>query len=649
MCRDCRRAGFRRLAGLIVLWNSLAAGAVSAADAPTVEFAMKFRPQNGDVEYEIPDAKAQKQCKVTVVNEGKTSGWVITGPAGQPLRRFMDTNGDKVVDQWSYYRAGLEVYRDIDTNFNNKIDQSRWLNLGGTRWGVDTNEDGKIDAWKVISAEEVSRVAVRALVSQDATQLAPLLITKADLKEMGIKGPLEAKLLAAVADPAGRLRKNVSGSKIINPKTTWMRFDAASPGVIPADSYSTAGDLHVYENVMAIVDSGNPQQPGLVIVGELVRVGDVWKMTMIPQPMEGTQELAPGAIMFHGQGSSAAETPVAANTSVSPKTQELVEKLTKLLANPPAANAGKPPFEKFYRQVENILIELANESKTDEERTQWTRQLLDTIAAAVQSGNYPSGIERLKQLEADIKKASPKSSLVAVAGYRRMLAQYAVSMQDADTNEERQKVHEQWLKDLEAFVDDNPKADDAADAGLQLAVAFEFGGKLDRARKLYQQIATDFGDTPAGGRAQGAQRRIELAGKPITLAGAAFPGGAAIDIKQFRGKSVLVFFWDSRSKLCAEDVPQIKALYDEYRGKGFEVIGVNLDVVKDDVAPWLAQHQVKWPQIHEPGGLESAPARAFGIISLPTLFLVEPDGKVANRGATVADVKSYLAEAYGKK
>lgn len=279
-----------------------------AAEAPTPEQVFtKYRPQHGDVEYDIPEPKTYKQCAVKLVKEGKATGWLVTGPAGQTLRRFMDTDGDGDADQYSYFRAGLEVYRDIDSNRNARIDQSRWMNLGGTRWGIDSNEDGKIDIWKSISAEEVSRIAVKALVTQDASLLTPLLLTKDDLKELGIKGPLEAKLLASVSDPAAKLKKSVSGSKVIHAKTNWLRFDASPPAVIPADSYKTPQDLYVYENVMAIVDSGNPQQPGLVSVGELVRIGDVWKMTMIPHPLEGNLELAAGQIMFHIVGAGSTE------------------------------------------------------------------------------------------------------------------------------------------------------------------------------------------------------------------------------------------------------------------------------------------------------------------------------------------------------
>ena len=55
-----------------------------------------------------------------------------------PLRRHERDNN---VDQWCYYLDGLEVYRDIDSNFNKNADQYRWFHTAGTRWGVDKDED----------------------------------------------------------------------------------------------------------------------------------------------------------------------------------------------------------------------------------------------------------------------------------------------------------------------------------------------------------------------------------------------------------------------------------------------------------------------------------------------------------------------------
>jgi hypothetical protein len=90
-------------------------------------------------------------------------------------------------------------------------------------------------------------------------------------------------------------------------------------------------------------------------------------------------------------------------------------------------------------------------------------------------------------------------------------------------------------------------------------------------------------------------------------------------------------------------------LYETYHSEGFEILGVNLDPVKAAVGPYLTQHGVKWPQIHEPGGPEKGLGNEFGIMVVPTMIIVDREGKVLNRNATVADLKTLLAEKPAKK
>jgi len=235
------------------------------ADAPTVKQALASQPQNSDVEIDVPDPKTYDQCKVTLVREGKATGWIVAGPAGQPLRRFMDTNGDNVVDLWCYYKNGLEVYRDIDTNFNNKKDQFRWLNFGGTRWGVDTNEDGKIDAWKQISAEK-SAASPSKRSSARTPRSSPAARDQRRPEATGHQGEPRNQAADFGGRPGGQApqsRRQLENHYCPHYLDALRRLP---PATVPAESIKTADDVVVYENVMAIVDFGNPMNPGLVHV-----------------------------------------------------------------------------------------------------------------------------------------------------------------------------------------------------------------------------------------------------------------------------------------------------------------------------------------------------------------------------------------------
>ena len=126
------------------------------------------------VDYDRPTAEEVKDCSIKPEKENGNVAWVVRDANGDTLRRFADTNGDKVVDQWKYYKSGLEVYRDIDTNFNGKADQHRWCHSEGTRWGVDSNENGDIDAWRVIAPEEVAEEVICAIRDKDASDASPV-------------------------------------------------------------------------------------------------------------------------------------------------------------------------------------------------------------------------------------------------------------------------------------------------------------------------------------------------------------------------------------------------------------------------------------------------------------------------------------------
>src|SRR6185312_15973452 len=175
----------RLTAVLIAILVASATRSSIAADPPSPAQALSLQPMQPLVEYSIPTKEEAAQCTVKLEKEDKSSNWVVTNHNGEILRRFYDTNGDNYVDMWCYFLNGVEVYRDIDSNYNNKADQYRWFNTAGTRWAIDRNEDGRIDSWRVISPHEVAEQAIFAIKTRDPARFELLVLSPSELSGLG--------------------------------------------------------------------------------------------------------------------------------------------------------------------------------------------------------------------------------------------------------------------------------------------------------------------------------------------------------------------------------------------------------------------------------------------------------------------------------
>ena len=173
------------------------------------------------------------------------------------LRRFADINGDRVVDQWSYYKDGLEVYRDLDTDHNTKPDQCRWLGSAGSRWGIDSNEDGILDGWKVLSPEEATAEIVTALANRDQSQFQRLLPSEAELTEVGFPQELLDQVRTQVKEAKERFGRLSQEQNEVTSQTQWTAMLAGLPGVLPKSPEGAGDDIVGYDNVVALTEGVN--------------------------------------------------------------------------------------------------------------------------------------------------------------------------------------------------------------------------------------------------------------------------------------------------------------------------------------------------------------------------------------------------------
>lgn len=612
------------------------AGAMPAEAQPTVEYALGLAPFQKNVDYDKLTADQAKGATLKMEKEGGLNAWVVRGPRGEVLRSFADTNGDRVVDRWSYYKDGLEVYRDIDADFNAKADQARWLNTGGSRWGIDEDENGVLDAWKSLSAEEATAEIVAALKARDPAIFTRLLPGKDDLIAAGFDDQLLDELVARSEKAAKDMAVLAKAQQPIGSDAQWNNMLAAQPGVLPAGTPGVIKDVLAYDNVVALIDAGAKGATGQVYVGSLVRCGDVWRPIDVPQVPGAQGEIAETLGFFTPRTSAAAAGEVPPeNEAVKPLLAKLREIEGKLSGATGAAREAAAA-----EQVE--VLEAVVAASGDDQRSFWTRQLAETIAASVQEGVLAGGIDKL---DAIVAASAADEPLQAFAAFRLASARYAAAMQapGADVT----KVQTAWLEELAAFVKDHPTAPDAAEALLQMGIADEFGGNEDDALARYEEIVKGFPDSGSAKKARGASRRLQSVGKTLALSGTAVDG-SSVSLESLKGVPVLVHYWATWCEPCKVDIAQIKELYTKYGPKKFAVVGIALDTDKAQLAKYLGQKPIPWPQLHESGGLDGRLAEELGVLTLPTMFLLDAEGKVVDRNLVIADLEKKLEEMVGQ-
>jgi thiol-disulfide isomerase/thioredoxin len=149
----------------------------------------------------------------------------------------------------------------------------------------------------------------------------------------------------------------------------------------------------------------------------------------------------------------------------------------------------------------------------------------------------------------------------------------------------------------------------------------------------------------------GAVRRAKLlSGEPLKISGTTLDG-KPFDISAYKGKVVVVDFWATWCGPCLAELPNLKAVYDKYHGRGLEVVGVNVDDDQEELAKFLKENPLPWKTLvnskGEKKGLSGGPADYYGISAIPAVFLMSRDGKVvslAARGEQLGELVSKLMD-----
>ena len=622
-----------KFAGLCSGTLFLFGSALPAFAAPPAAAAiLSFKPKQDGVAIFTPSAEEEASCKVELTKGVKKgSGWVLKDGQGNLVRKFFDSNEDNRIDVWSYYKDGIEVYREIDTNFNGKADLYRWLNAGGTKIGIDENEDTKIDSWQAISPEEVSQEILKAVATKDFSRLKPLLLTEADLKTLDLQGEAARKVREQVIASTAKFQATLTKLPTLDDKTTWLHVEMGIPQCLPADQTGSKGDIFRFAKGTILYEAAG--KTDWLQTGEMFLVNGAWKLADAPIPGAVSEEegsVRPGTNKI--------------DLEKDPELKKLVDELAAIDAAVESNSTGgaSATLAKHHLRRADHLEKILAKVKP-EDRDPWIRQLADSLSSAAQNSAAGDMVasKRLVSLEEQLAKALPGSNLAGYVSFRGLQADYAARI--SKPGEDFNKIQNDWMAKLAAFVQAYPKADDAPDALLQLGMVSEFLGKDVEAKNWYTQIAKNFAGKPQAAKAVGSIRRMESEGQPFTLTGTSLTNPSqTFDITSMKDKMVVVYYWASWNGQTLGDFAKLKLIMETYGPKGLDLVCVNLDTTSEEAATFLKRSPFTSQHLYQPGGLEGKLATDYGIQVLPQVFLVGKDGKVVGKNLQISTVEEEI-------
>lgn len=327
---------------------------------------------------------------------------------------------------------------------------------------------------------------------------------------------------------------------------------------------------------------------------------------------------------------------------------------------------------KFVKRLENRKPKFANQNEFVEYVEKVNRALFaagDKILAQKPSEKYLGTAVELKlgallMLAANNIGNAADEAMDLVQEYKadkrpavaRMAENFWTPIRIINLPQMDAKARAAFIDELVATVAKSKFSEQSTGNIVNLASALLKNGHPDEAGTIYDSLAeiasesTDPKIRPNAERFLAMGRYLRLPGKKMHLEGKLLTG-EMLDWESYRGKVVLVDYWATWCGPCLQELPNVKANYNKYHSKGFEVVAVNLDESRKAVERFVAQEKLPWPQLFDEkkGTTWKHPmALYYAINSVPTAILVDKEGTVVSMQAYGAELSKQLEKLLGK-
>lgn len=118
--------------------------------------------------------------------------------------------------------------------------------------------------------------------------------------------------------------------------------------------------------------------------------------------------------------------------------------------------------------------------------------------------------------------------------------------------------------------------------------------------------------------------------------------GKFVKLSSIRSKCILLEFWGSWCGPCREENPSLVKVYNEFKQKGFEILGVASETNKQQWTKAIKSDGLNWINVTDYKGSDNNAAIIYGISGYPSNFLIDKDGTIIAKDVYGDNLRNWL-------
>jgi peroxiredoxin len=262
----------------------------------------------------------------------------------------------------------------------------------------------------------------------------------------------------------------------------------------------------------------------------------------------------------------------------------------------------------------------------------------DTMYRPVVTGSavhdeYETFQESVKKIYEKVGDLYAKHNLAMRTGNMEKLKN--IEMKIDSIYAEAQEYHQQYLVE-------NP----ASYIGPFIVQTLQYGKEADEIESLLDMLDPSMAGSSL---VKTIHRRLKILKK--TAVGMMAPEfaqqdstGRPLSLSSLKGNYLLIDFWASWCGPCRRENPDIAAAYRKYHDRGFNILGVSLDESRDAWLKAIKDDHLTWMHVSDLKGWSNEAAALYGINSIPSNLLLDPDGIIIRKNLTGNDLHAALEQ-----